>query len=234
MGSTTENLPGAREHHRGPSAPASASLPASAERLAPWLGGAIVAAIATIAALELGRGRITALETSLLLVGLGSTIAVAGLVAARASSLREATEREERARPALDQLVDQTQPAVGSAARTYVEGMEHWVIAVLELLAHASQAADDGEVRSELDSASEDTGALRSLLHDAGARQLGLNEGATLHSVCALWETSQDRIEQLAASVDPAWHRRWRARSVIERLLRHGPPQPAALVLPYR
>jgi hypothetical protein len=57
---------------------------------------------------------------------------------------------------------------------------------------------------------------------------------ATLRSICSMWESEQARIEQLAAGVDTDWHRRWRARSVVERLLRRGVRQPEATALPYR
>jgi hypothetical protein len=57
---------------------------------------------------------------------------------------------------------------------------------------------------------------------------------ATLRSICSMWESEQGRIEQLAARMDPEWHRRWQARSVVERLLRRGARQPEATALPYR
>jgi hypothetical protein len=148
----------------------------------------------------------------------------------------EAAEREERARPAREQLTDLESIGHGGGpgARSYVSGMERWTISLLELVDHAVDTTDQDEVRGELISARDDTDALRALLHASSQRDLTLNEVATLHSVCALWETNQERIEQLAAAVDLGWHRRWRARSVVERLLRHGPPADTGVALPYR
>jgi hypothetical protein len=207
------------------------SLPTSAARLLPWLGAAIVVAVATLAAAVFGTDKVKSFELTALLVGLCATLTTAGLVAARASRLDEANEREERARPARDEL----SAADGAPmSRSYLAGMEQWADALQDLVAYAIERTEDRDVRSELRSASDDTAALLELLRGTAERQLGLSELATLHSVCALWETNQERIEALAAAVDPPWHRRWRARAVIERLLRHGPQQRAPLALPYR
>lgn len=214
--------------------PASTALPPTSESLLPWLGAAAVVAVVTLGAVILGEDELASVEITTLLVGLCATLAVAGLVAARSGTVADACEREERARPARDQLPDLDDGVEGPGSRSYLEGMERWTVALLDLVAHAVEATTDAVLRRELTSASEDTDALRALLQTTTGRQLGLNEVATLHSVCALWETNQDRIERLAAEVDPAWHRRWRARSVIARLLRHGPPQQPAPVLPYR
>lgn len=214
--------------------PAAKAIPPTSESLLPWLGAAAVVAVVTLGAVILGGGELISVEITSLLVGLCATLAVAGLVAARSGTVAEASEREERARPARDQLPDLDDGAEGPGSRSYLEGIERWTVALLELVAHAVEATTDAVLRRELTSAAEDTDALHALLQATTRRRLGLNEVATLHSVCALWETNQDRIERLAAEVDPAWHRRWRARSVIARLLRHGPPQQPAPVLPYR
>ena len=215
---------------------AAATLPASRERLLPWLGGAAVVALVILVVVTLGEGEPRPIEIASLLGGLGATIAVAGLVAARSSRAMEEAEREERARPAREQLTDLDANGYGEASgvRSFVSGMERWTVSLLELIDHATGMTDQAEVREELVTAREDTDALRSLLHASSQRDLTLNEVATLHSVCALWETNQDRIEDLAASVDLGWHRRWRARSVVERLLRHGPPVDRDVALPYR
>lgn len=209
-------------------------MPRTAQRLLPWLGAAAVVAIVTLAVVSVGEGVLSSVETGSVLIPLCAALGVAGLVAARAGRVTDENEREERARPARDQLLDlNISVADGPGSRTYLEGMEQWAIALLELVAHAIEVATTPDIQEELVAAREDTDALRSLLETAGGRELSLNEAATLHSVCVLWETSQDQIEELAAEVDPEWHRRWRARSVVERLLRHGPPEQPEVPLPY-
>jgi hypothetical protein len=219
-----------------PRTASTAALPTSRERLLPWLGGAAVVALVILAVVILGEGEPRPIEIASLLGGLGATIAIAGLVSVRSTREMEAAEREERARPAREQLADLESIGCGDrpGARSYVNGMERWTISLLELVEHAVDITEQDEIRDELVIARDDTDALRALLHASSERDLTLNEVATLHSVCALWETNQDRIEQLAAAADLAWHRRWRARSVVERLLRHGPPVDAGVALPYR
>jgi hypothetical protein len=214
---------------------AAAGLPRSSEQLLPWLGAASLVGLVTLGTLTLGDGNLTTVQSATLLIILLATVVVAALVAVRSRTAAEATEREERARPAREQLVDLDAPGDEQpATRSYFEGVERWTLALQELFEHAIEATTDGEIRAELISARDDAAALHSLLETTTGRELNLNEAATLHSICTLWETDQDRIEQLAADVDPTWHRRWRGRSVVERLLRHGPPKRGELVLPYR
>jgi len=209
-----------------------AGLPRGGERLLPWLGAA---SLVGLAALGLSHSDPTSVQGGTLLITLFATVVVAGLVAMRSRAVTEAAEREERARPAREQLVDLDAPgAEPPASRSYFEGVERWIVALCELFAHAIEATTEDEIRSELTSGLEDAEALHSLLATTTGRELNLNEAATLHSICTLWETEQDRLEQLAADVDPSWHRRWRGRSVVERLLRHGPAPRGELVLPYR
>jgi hypothetical protein len=114
--------------------------------------------------------------------------------------------------------------------------MLRWTEAMLELTEHAAAVPAAGEVdaHAELTSASEDTRELRDLLHAQVDMPLKVSAMATLRSICSMWENDQPRLEQVAASVDPEWHRRWRARWVAERLLRRGVRQPEATALPYR
>jgi hypothetical protein len=104
------------------------------------------------------------------------------------------------------------------------------------LTEHAADtaAAREAGIAEELISASEDTRELRDLLHANVDASLKVSGMATLRSICSMWESEQARIEELSASVDTDWHRRWRARSVVERLLRRGVRQPEATALPYR
>lgn len=212
-----------------------AGLPHPGERLLPWLAAASLVGLLTLGAVSVGGVEPTSVQGGTLLITLFATVVVTTLVALRSRTASEASEREERARPAREQLIDLDAPgAAPTATRSYVDGVAQWTVALCELFAHAIDATDDDGVRSELISGREDTEALHDLLATATGRDPSLNEAATLHSICTLWETDQDRLERLAANVDPPWHRRWRGRTVVERLLRHGPPQRGEVVLPYR
>jgi hypothetical protein len=113
--------------------------------------------------------------------------------------------------------------------------MERWTSAVLELLDHAIDAAGaESPLRDELVAAAADTLELHDLLSASTAGSMTINDNAMIHAVCTLWETNQARIEAIAADADPEWHRRWRARSVAERRLRHGTVSSDPIDLPYR
>lgn len=215
---------------------AAAALPPVAERLLPWLGGSVLVAGVLLGVVIFGEDELSIGDLTPLFMGLSATLLIAGLVARRSAQAVATHGREERARPARDELSEPAAVGGGpdSGARSYLHGMERWTGALLELIAHATEASDDDRTREELVSAGEDTDALRALLRASTQHELSLSEVATLHSVSALWETGQDGMEALAASVDPAWHRRWRARAVVERLLRHGPPSSLPVDLPYR
>lgn len=210
-------------------------LPTAGERLLPWLGAAVVVAACNLVAVSLGLS-LSVNEWAALLLPLGATLAAAGLVAARSRRAAEANDRDERARPALEQLLALADdgPEADLDVPVYPGGMEAWTAALVELLDHATELATDDETRVALAAGAEDTRALRELLGASTQRDLTLNESAMLHSVCSLWETDQERLEALAAGVDPRWHRRWRARSVVARRLRHGRRRVPDLVLPYR
>ena len=107
---------------------------------------------------------------------------------------------------------------------------------MLELLEHASwlRRARAPPVATELEAAVADTRELQQLLAASARTALSIHEAATIHAVCTLWEANQARIEQLAAASDPGWHRRWRARTVADRSLRHGGTVSAPMVIPYR
>lgn len=205
-------------------------LPVDRERITPWLVGAAVAALLNLAVV-LNAGASVAVQ-ALLLLGLAACLAAAGLITARSNRELESRDREQRARPAVDEL-DERGAQPGSAS--YVEGMTAWTRAVRELIEHAGSEVDPADpVAQELATAAEDTSALCDLLEASAGGSLGLNEKAVLHSVCTLWEANQPHLERLAAAVDPHWHRRWRARSVVAAQLRHGPPDRRDVLLPYR
>ncbi|MEY2460314.1 MAG: hypothetical protein QOG30_2144 [Acidimicrobiaceae bacterium] len=209
----------------------SSAFPRTAERLVPWLGGAMLIAGVQVV-VELTGGQPTLPQRVGMILGLCGSLAVAGVVAARSSREAESADREERGRPALYEVSGPEE----AGPLAYIESMKRWAEAMLELTEHASAtpAAIDADVADELSSACEDTRALRDLLGANVNTPLKVTGMATLRSICSMWESEQGRIEQLAARMDPEWHRRWQARSVVERLLRRGVRQPEATALPYR
>ena len=206
-------------------------LPRTAERLVPWLGGAILIAGVQIV-VELAGGQPSLPQRVGMILGLCGSLAVAGVVAARASREAAVADRQERERPALYEVSG----AEEAGPSAYIEGMARWAEAMLELTEHAAAApaATDVDVTGELTSACEDTLALRDLLRANVDAPLKVSGMATLRSICSMWESEQARVEELAARIDPEWHRGWRARSVVERLLRRGVRQAEATALPYR
>jgi hypothetical protein len=211
--------------------PKNSALPRRVERLAPWLGGAILIACLQVVVGVAGVHP-SAPQRAAMLLGLCGSLAVAAVVAGRSSREMAVAAHQERARPALHEVSG----AEDAGPAAYIEGMERWSEAMLELTEHAAATpeAKEAGIAGELLSASEDTRALRDLLHANVDAPLKVSGMATLRSICSMWEGEQARIEQLAASVDPDWHRRWRARFVVERLLRRGVRQPEAMALPYR
>lgn len=203
----------------------------SAEPMAPWLLAAFLLAALNLVVIVIGHD-LEPIEHALLLVGLCGTVVAAGLVATRSHRHISDSDREERARPASEELTDSV-VALGSTR--YAEGMARWTGAVLELIDHALDAAgEDSDAHDDLAAAAADTRELNELLATSAGDELRINDAAMIHAVCTLWEANQPRIEELAAAVDPVWHRRWRARSVADRRLRHGGAGSRPLVLPYR
>jgi hypothetical protein len=199
--------------------------------LVPWLVGAIVVGCVQVA-VALSGAQPSLTQRAAMILGLCGSLAVATVVAARSSREEAVGDLMERGRPAPHEFsgVEDTSPAA------YVEGMERWAEAMLELTEHAAAtaAATESDVADQLASACEDTRELRDLLHANVDSSLKVSGMATLRSICSTWESDQTRIEKLAANLDSEWHRRWRARSVADRLLRRGFREPEATVLPYR
>ena len=204
-------------------------MPLVGENLAPWLGGAGVAtALVVVAARNAGS-----LERAVLLLCLAAVLTAGGLVATRSHRILRASRREERARPSADQL-EQASSAVRSMS--YVTGMARWSGAMVELLEHAAAETSEGQAEhTDLSAAVDEARDLHDFFASEATRALTINDHAQLHALGSLWETTQPRAERLAAQVDPAWHRRWKARSIVARNLRHGGETSATpLVLPYR
>jgi hypothetical protein len=141
------------------------ALPRTQEALVPWLAAALfIASLCLLIALADVQPSKQGLAGMIL--GLGTSLAVAGLVAARSHRNAAEMDRRERERPSHDEL-----PGVGAdfgraddpGASTYIAGMERWTQAMLELTDYASArpTAVEAGVAGELGSASEDTRALR-------------------------------------------------------------------------
>jgi len=197
--------------------------------MAPWLAGAIIIGFLNVTLLVRGDD-ITTLEQAVLGLAFCASLATAGLVSARSNRRVKDATLQERSRPASEEL----EGGPPDATVSYVEGMRDWAGAVLELIEHGVGVTEPGSAaHKELTAAAADTRDLRDLMASGAASAAGLNDQARLHALGSLWETSQERIERLVADADPAWHRRWRARSVVERQLRHGQDLSRPFVPPY-
>lgn len=209
----------------------SSALPLMAEAMSPWLGAAFGLGVVNLMLLVSGHPP-PVVEQSLLLGAMCSTLAAGGLVSARSTQELDEVIRDERARPASEELIG---PSGDGRSASYVRGMETWTTAMLELIEHALSVVDPrSPAHAGLTAAAVETADLRDLLRAESAEELTINDQAKLHALGSLWETSHLRVEHLAAEADPRFHRRWRARSVVARRLRHGHDLPGELVLPYR
>jgi hypothetical protein len=212
----------------------SSALPRTAERLVPWFAAGILIGGLNVVVTLLG-GQPTMAERAFMILALSAAIAVAGLVAVRSGKQLTAVDREERGRPAPEQLLA-ARPAHEVSASTYVETMARWAEAMLELTDHAAQtdAAHVTGAVGELSTASENARELADLLRASLEAPLAANDMAILHNLCAMWDADQERVELLASEMDPLWHRTWQARTVVERLFRGGGRRGAGADLPYR
>ena len=200
------------------------------EPIAPWLGAATALAVLASAMMLLGP-QLDFLVQSVFLVATCASLVACGLIASRTNQEHNETIRAQRARPAAEELMGVSS---SDSAASYISGMEGWTARVLELLEHALSLTEPGTpAYLELDAAASETRDLQGLFDNEGAEALTINDRAVQHALGTLWTASQARIEILAAATDPVWHRRWRARGVVERQLSHGNERPVELVLPY-
>jgi hypothetical protein len=204
-------------------------MPLIGESAVPWLTASLVLGLLALALAVRGTDLGTT-ETLALTVGLAGTMTAAALVVARSRQELEATVREERLRPSLDQV-----DAPADATFTYTDGMQHWTRSVTELLEYALDTLDAAAPqRPTLAAAYEEARDLHELFTVDSRGELPINDQAKLHAIGRLWETGQARVEEMAGAVDPAWYRQWRARAVADRQLRHGEDNVATNPLPYR
>jgi hypothetical protein len=180
-----------------------------------------------------------------LTIALCSIITATALVMHRSRAVVEDEERSQRARPASDELASWasertlvTTAAAGSGGNLppYGAGMLEYSGVVIELLEHAVGAAlKRAQDTTELASARDDAAALNDLLKTMASEPVQLHKAAKVHTICSLWEADQDRIEKVAADLDPEFHRRWRARNLATLRLRHGQrPARTDTALPYQ
>jgi hypothetical protein len=177
-----------------------------------------------------------------LTVALCSVVTATQLVMYRSKRLVEEAERAQRARPAAEELDAWASQRTlvrldaGTSLPPYAAGMMRYSEAVVELLEHSVSVAQAEEIDAgELASGRDDAGALHNLLTTMSTEPVLLHRAAKVHTICSLWEASQDRLEQAAAELDPDFHRRWRARNIAVLRLRHGDrPRRSETALPYR
>ena len=182
-----------------PSGPATAlarsaatTLPGTAERLRPWLAACAGIAIATLVSVSIFND-LTPVETASLLGPLGVVLAITALVAAPRGPGDEG-----------DQAGGTGPPGARPAGRPPDRhGAEHPRRTDLPgrrggldgRPGGAGCSRHRGHARrrppGRAGQRGEDTDALRSLLQASTERGLSLNETATLHSVCTLWETTR-------------------------------------------
>src|SRR5687767_2351951 len=128
------------------------AMPVVGEWMTPWIAASFLVSACAVAFVVGGR-EIPTFEKTLLGISLCATLTAATLVRFRAIRTQHMRAREERARPPVEAL-DGT-PSISSA---YVDGMQRWTTAVLELLEHANGCATQGsELAAVLGAALADT-----------------------------------------------------------------------------
>ena len=210
------------------------------ESLTPWIGASLVAMGAYVAGVLVGVANSSA-QQLVLTVCLCAVVTSTQLVLYRTRRLEEEVMRDYRARPSTDELMTlSTGNALASGLDDhglppYAAGMLRYAEAVVELLEHAVDVAlTSGENASELASGRDDAAALVDLLSAMGGESVQLSKAAKVHTICSLWEAHQEHLEQVAAEIDPEYHRRWRARHIAALRLRHGEaPSRTQQALPY-
>jgi hypothetical protein len=205
---------------------ASKPLIVSREASGPWLGASLLVIVA-FALGALGANGTNA-QRAVLTIGLCGIVTATGLIMHRSNQVAEEARRAHRARPAADELTPWatdtllTNPS-DTSMPPYAAGMLRYTEAVVELFEHAIAVARD------------DAAALNHLLSGMAAEPVELRKAAKVHTICSLWEASQEADELAAAEIDPDYYRRWRARHIATARLRHGVrPRREEQALPYQ
>lgn len=210
---------------------------AEREPLTIWLAASLVAAGASASSLVIGVGG-SGIQWTVLVISTTALVTATSLVWIRSRRNELDALREERSRPAAGELAlssAETSPSTGAALPPYASGMLRYSAAVVELLEHAvAVSLEQGADTTQLAAARDDAAALHDLLADMEAEPARLDRAAKVHTICMLWEASAEQSEQLAAAVDPDYHRHWRARHVAAIRMRRGEqPARARAALPY-
>src|SRR3546814_20946789 len=118
------------------------------------------------------------------------------MVAALSSRTLDTSVQEERARPAVEQLVDDGTELNTSA---YVGGMVRWTGALLELVEHALEAAGpDSVTHDELTADAAATAALRELLQATQPHPHAFNATTLSHPPCTICDPAPPQLTPLA------------------------------------
>jgi hypothetical protein len=96
--------------------------------------------------------------------------------------------------------------------------LELWTAWVNKLMSYSALYAPDARTLRTLTGAAEDAASLRDALSAATTGWLDPEQTRVLRSIYELWDANLERVEQLAASVDPEWYEVWRVRSASARL----------------
>jgi hypothetical protein len=218
---------------------ASKPLIVSREAAGPWLAASLLVIVA-FALGALGANGTNA-QRAVLTIGLCGIVTATGLIMHRSNEVAEEARRAHRARPAADELIPwATDTLLTSHGDTtlppYAAGMLRYTAAVEELFEHAiAVALDQGNDTTDLAVARDDAAALHHLLAGMAAEPVELRKAAKVHTICSLWEASQEADELAAAELDPDYYRRWRARHIATARLRHGVrPRREEQALPYQ
>ncbi len=99
-----------------------------------------------------------------------------------------------------------------------IAAMELWTAWVSKLMSYASLQASDARSFRTLHGAADDAASLRDALSAASTGWLDPEQTEVLRSIFELWDANLDRLERLAAAVDPEWYRMWCGRSASARL----------------
>ena len=177
-----------------------------------------------------------------LTVVVAAVLTATQLVAFRSRQVAKAAAKAQLSRPASDVLdawvteTELTAPFTQNDLPPNAAGMLEYSSAVVELLEHAVEVAlRNGSDPKELVAGRDDAAALHDLLTTMASEPVRLRKAAKVHTICAIWEASQQPLEDAAAKLDPEFHRRWRARNLAALRLRHGqPPARTDVSLPYR
>ena len=218
---------------------ASKPLIVSREASGPWLAASLLVILA-FAFGALGANGTNA-QRAVLTIGLCGIVTATGLIMHRSNKVADEAMRSHRARPAADELIpwasDTLLTSLGDTSLPpYAAGMLRYTEAVIELFEHAiAVALDQGTDSADLAVARDDAAALHHLLSGMSAEPVELRQAAKVHTICSLWEASQEADELAAAELDPDYYRRWRARHIATARLRHGVrPRREEQALPYQ